>query len=103
MNRLEALNCQELHDEQQRRIDTDHCSGTQLMHAQCVIAVAATDIQYVATVQWSNEILEPVPFEVASPLAVDRDTRNFERAFSPRRKCQQQVADFVPLVFVSCA
>ena len=59
-------------------------------HAQRVVAVAATDVQDVAAVERRDVLRDPPPLEVRTPLGVDVEAANVERALAPRAETQQE-------------
>ena len=90
---------EELHDIQERRIDTEYGGSAGVRHAQGVIAVATTDIEHAPSCQRFDCALDALPFQVAAPLRIDVHAAHVERSFTPRRQLQQQHA---PLGVARC-
>ena len=80
--RQEALDRQELAEEQPVGIDTHHALGTGAEHAPLVVAIAAAHIQHPLAAQVEVR-RDPCPFPVRAPFGVEVHAEQLEGPLAP--------------------
>ena len=61
-----------------------------LAHLQSVVAIAATDIEYLTALKRQNGVRNSCPLPVAAPFGIDRDTADVEWTLAPWREVKQK-------------